>query len=131
LPPQMRSCRPVHALAGSARAVIGAGGNVLQWSFANAAGVPAIGSRIGADDDGAANEEDAGADTGDAADEEAGPDGDRETTPEESVALRPWMDPLPHPTTTTPSTTEQTAARRAAFMVSPRSARTFAALPGR
>lgn len=78
--------------------------------------MPAVASRIGADDDGAASEVDAGGETGDAVSEEACADGDSETTLEESVALRPWVDPLPHPTATIPTTTAQEAARRAAFM---------------
>jgi hypothetical protein len=91
----MTSCRPVQALAAFARAVIGAGGNVLQWSSASAAAVPARAFEAdadcdtGADDDGAAGELDAGGESGDAANEDVGEDGDSATTPEESAALRP------------------------------------------
>ena len=66
---------------------------------------------------------DAGGDTADAdADADAGgeatgADDDSATTPEESVALRPWTDPLPHPTRTTPTTTATEAARCAALML--------------
>ena len=112
----MRSCRPVHALAADVRAAIGAGGKVLQWSFASAAAVPA--RAFGADDAGAAGEVDAGGETGDAdsGGDTTEADGDSATTPEESAALWPWTDPLPHPTTTIPMTTAHAAARRAAFI---------------
>ncbi len=69
---------------------MGAAGKMLQCSFARAAAVPAAGSTIGADDDGAASELDAGGETGDTATDEAGADGD--STPEESAALGPWVD---------------------------------------
>jgi hypothetical protein len=110
----MRSCRPVHALAADVRAAIGAGGKVLQWSFASAAAVPA--RAFEADDDGAAGEVDAGGETGDAAKEDVAEDGDSATTAEESAALWPWFDPLPHPTTTIPTATATAAARCAALM---------------
>jgi hypothetical protein len=106
--------------------VIGAGGNVLQWSLASAAAVPAAGSTIGADDDGDTVGADADAEAGEAANEDGGAEldtgaGDEsETTPDDSAALRPCVDPLPHPTTMIPTITAQDAARRAAFIRPPR-----------
>jgi hypothetical protein len=75
-------------------------------------------SRIEADADGDTTDADAGGDTGDAANE-VGEDGDSATTPEESAALRPWTDPLPHPTTTIPMTAAHAAPRRVAFICPP------------
>ena len=87
----MRSCRPVQALAESSRAVIGAGGNALQWSAASAAAVPAEGLKIEADA-GGAGESIADGDTdagGEAAGDETGADDGSAFTPEEFEALRP------------------------------------------
>jgi hypothetical protein len=93
----MRSCRPVQALAAPVRAVIGAGGSVLQWSFASAAAVPA--KAFEADAGGAATDADAGGDNSADVEADAGVelDGgevgaddageDSGTTPEESAAL--------------------------------------------
>jgi hypothetical protein len=114
---------------------MGAGGNVLQWSFASAAAVPAVGSTIEGDGGGAATDAGGGESMCDGQEEdESGGDagaevtgGDSETTPDESAALLPWVDPLLHPTTMTPSTTEQAAARRAAFIRSPRRCRSSCA----
>jgi hypothetical protein len=83
----MTSCRPLQALAAFVRVVIGAGGNVLQWSSASTADVPA--RAFEADDDGAAAELDAGGESGDAANDHVGEDGDTATTPDESAAPRP------------------------------------------
>jgi hypothetical protein len=46
----------------------------------------------------------------------AAADDDSATTLEESAALRPWTDPLPHPTTTIPMTAAHAAMRRVAFI---------------
>jgi hypothetical protein len=68
-----------------------------------------------ADADGDTNA-DADGDTGDdnTGDGDAGDD-DTAITPDESAALRPWMDPLPHPTTMIPMAAAHAATRRVAF----------------
>jgi hypothetical protein len=76
--------------------------------------VAAEGSTIDADG-GPAGGVDAGGEAGDAAIEDAGEDGDTASTPDESAALRPWTDPLLHPTTTIPIATAHAATRRVAF----------------
>jgi hypothetical protein len=99
---------------------------VLQWYPANAAAVPAKELTIEADAGGDTTDVDAGGETGEAADDDADVEvdaaagGDTATRPEDSAALRPWTDPLPHPTTMIPITTAHATALRAALIRPPR-----------